>query len=79
MHKLNTYTQNPKSSQSKYQEVNKRRTKKLRDTRKKFEIQRERAETFDEEKLQWRRGEASAAMRGARAAELQRECFDLEH
>jgi hypothetical protein len=61
MHKLNTYTQNPKSSQWK------------------FEIQRERAETFDEEKLQWRRGEASAAMRGARAAELQRECFDLEH
>jgi hypothetical protein len=52
MHKLNTYTQNPKSSQWK------------------FEIQRERAETCDEEKLRWRRrrGEASAAMRGARAA-----------
>jgi hypothetical protein len=57
------------SSQSKYQEVNKRRTKKLRDTRRKFEIQRERAETSDEEKLRRRRGEASAAIRGARAAE----------
>jgi hypothetical protein len=45
----------------------------LRDSRRKFEIhrerkrERERGKTCDEKKLQWRRGEASVAMRGSRA------------
>jgi hypothetical protein len=61
------------SSQSKYQEVNKRRTKKLRDTRRKFEIQRERATTAA------RRSFSGYKRSKGGGEELQRECFDLEH